>query len=313
MAYAMVQLSDALEEAHLFLVFPHVSVLFPPLVFTLEPLIYLYVRALTSVSFRFKWRFLLHFVPFLILVVLLTPYYLLSASQKIEQLKQKDNSENDLFVGYIGIIQVSVYFVISLKAIRKYSKDIKDYFSATDKMSLNWLRNLLFVLILIWAVWLLNTLYTSLYLKYAEAVLFTWFVYNLGFKGLNQPGLFKFIPENIQPLQSIIKQDNADIKKYEKSGFPAGKVEATLACLKMVMEVEKVYRNPDLMLADLAKLIAVSPHNLSQLLNDNFSVNFAGFDKAASTGVIVLSNTSLYPDLITSEIGFEILHKLRGL
>jgi CubicO group peptidase (beta-lactamase class C family) len=47
-------------------------------------------------------------------------------------------------------------------------------------------------------------------------------------------------------------------------------------------------------------------------LNGSYT-SFAGFNKSTQTGVVVLTNSSLYPDLIATQVGLELLKKLLKL
>lgn len=55
----------------------------PPMAFLLGPFFYLYVRALTDGSLRLRRKHLLHFVPALLCIVGLLPYYLQPVENKI--------------------------------------------------------------------------------------------------------------------------------------------------------------------------------------------------------------------------------------
>ena len=54
-------------------------------------------------------------------------------------------------------------------------------------------------------------------------------------------------------------------------------VPALLERLKELMEQQKLYLDPDLRLSDLAEELEVTSHQLSRILNENFSQNFNAF------------------------------------
>lgn len=274
-AYALAQLYEVLEDSKYLLIFPHLSSVFPPLVFTLGPLLLFYTKALTQKDFKFKPKYLLHFLPFVMLLLLLIPYFILSKSEKLQEITfEYQHPPHDFVISYIALFQVFIYLFFSIKLIRQYSKVLKSYFSSVEKVSLQWLISLLFALVIIWIVWLLNTTYDSNFLKYAEAASFTAFIYLLGFRGLHQPDIFKKMAAVADKYEVTVIEDIIPVKKYEKSGIPADTIEAALYNLRQQMEVAKAYKNNELTLPELANLIAIPTHHLSQLLNEHLQSNF---------------------------------------
>jgi AraC-like DNA-binding protein len=66
-------------------------------------------------------------------------------------------------------------------------------------------------------------------------------------------------------------------RKYERSflkGIDTGKIQARLFNL---MEEDKVYRDSELTLQSLAESLLLTPHQLSQFLNEQLRTNFTGF------------------------------------
>ncbi len=275
LAYALVQLSEVLDESKYIIVLPNMSQVFPALIFAMGPLLFFYVRALTNKDFTLNWKHLLHFIPLLVLLLLLIPYFSLSTSEKLKIILQEyDQPDTDLIIPYIANIQIFIYLLLSMRAVRKYSDNVKDYFSNTDKVSLQWLIYLMIALSLIWAVWLLHTKYPMDLFKYTEAILFTAFIYALGFKGINQPDIFRktSLPTQIEKIE--LKEEIPVTRKYEKSGIAFDKIEDSLSRLNKSMERDKIYRNSQLTLSELANVISVPAHHLSQLLNEKLNVNF---------------------------------------
>lgn len=273
LAYGLVQLNDVMEDSNLFLIIPHLSSIFPALVFILGPLIYFYVQALVIKDFKFRPKYILHFIPFVLILLLQIPYFVLDSVEKSKVLLDEyQHPEQSLFFSYIGIIQVMIYLIFSIKSIIKFSRDIKNYFSYTEKISLKWLVNLMVSLVIIWTVWLLDTQYPILFLKYLEAIMFTFFIYFLGLKGINQPEIFKkMVVADQKPFEPV---EMPQAKKYEKSGISSDIIEECVLKLKKSMDVDKVYKNNQLTLSELANLIEIQSHHLSQLLNENLNSNF---------------------------------------
>lgn len=65
--------------------------------------------------------------------------------------------------------------------------------------------------------------------------------------------------------------------KYKDSVLEADVVEQCMKKLMYVMDIEKVYTNDKLSLQSLSKKISVTPHILSQVINEQMSKNFSDF------------------------------------
>jgi AraC-like DNA-binding protein len=274
-AYALVQLGDVLDHSKYLLVFPHLNFLLPPLVFALGPLLFLCVQALTIKGFKPSLSHGLHFIPFVGLLLLLTPYFVLSGSEKIRLiLLEYQHPDTDLTIPYLAILQVFLYVIGSLRLVLAHARAIKTYFSSIEQVSLKWLINLMAALLVIWVLWALNTKYPSLFFTYAEATLFTASVYILGFKGIYQPILFT--KQNQPKLSPALPaaQENPPVKKYEKSSIAPDKIHQALLGLDQQMTTEKLYRQSQLTVAELAERVGLPSHHISQLLSEHLQTNF---------------------------------------
>ena len=69
-------------------------------------------------------------------------------------------------------------------------------------------------------------------------------------------------------------------KKYEKSTLTPERAEEYLKRIQIMMEKEKPYREGDLTLQKLASSLAISPHHLSQIINERLNQNFFDFINA---------------------------------
>ena len=63
-------------------------------------------------------------------------------------------------------------------------------------------------------------------------------------------------------------------EKYLHKKMEPTKANEKIQALQHLMEEKEIYLQPDLKLADLASLVDLSPHQLSQLLNDNLNKSF---------------------------------------
>jgi AraC-like DNA-binding protein len=65
--------------------------------------------------------------------------------------------------------------------------------------------------------------------------------------------------------------------KYSNKKIPNQQAENFVSKLERLMNMEELYKNPNLKLSDLALKMNISTHQLSQLLNDNLGKSFSTY------------------------------------
>ncbi len=258
------------------------------------PLIYLYVFQLTSPvnNGAVKGNYW-HFLPALIGIVLLLPFFLLDGSAKLElteTLRKGGAMENDtshavlIELGFtlfmLGTIaQMGLYFLFSIKRLIAHSKKVKNEFSDVDKISLLWLRNLLLGLGCIIFLYLGDQFFPDLMgmniLGDLITVTVVILIYTMGYLGLRQPAIFTsaFISQPTGTEKSIEQVD----EKYRRSGLDKESSLIFLDELTRYMEVNKPYLEGNLVLPQLAQQLGISANYLSQIINEQLNVNFYDF------------------------------------
>jgi len=103
--------------------------------------------------------------------------------------------------------------------------------------------------------------------------------------------LFNFLPEKVNPRK-----------------IDAGVAKELGDKLEHAMAIEKVFIDADLKLSGLAKTLNVSPHQLSQFLNDNLDNNFTSYVnsyriEAACT--MLINENKLTLEAVGYEVGFN--------
>ncbi len=246
--------------------------------------LFLYTCALTEENFTFQGKWI-HFIPFILINLLFLKFYLLPSSVKIEIFKNSGKGyELTTGINYMAIIVTGLgYIVLSLLKLRRYSKNIVNEFSYTERINLKWLRYLILGILAIWVVIIFGN--NDDYI-FSTAVLFVIF---LGFFGIKQEGLFnnRIIIEPIvvganlldieddlsgkeigsQILKELDAAKKPDKAKYEKSTLNDEKALVIHQNLKQTMLVEGLYKNADLTLNQLASHINIHPNTLSQVIN----------------------------------------------
>ncbi len=232
----------------------------------ISPFIYLYVKALTEPPFRFGKKPLLHFIPFAICTALLVPFYLQPA------VRSETTGAIGLAIAVLAVGQAVGYVFAAVRSLQTHARAIQTSFSSTEKINLNWLRYLILAYAITWLVGL------SLEGHGGEAaswnavwILVSVLMYAIGYMGLRQPEIF------IGISQPDSAPDEAETQKYERSTLTPENAEVNLQKLQQVMEEKKPHLDSDLTLAQLAGLLAISSHHLSQIINERLGQNFFEF------------------------------------
>ena len=142
----------------------HLIWLDAPIAFLFGPLLYIYVQKLTSSSF-YKVNFL-HFIPFILVIVISMPFYWQSAEFKLAWLLDTPNSEfglwyvvlfESIFV-LLEFVLIAIYLLVVYQRLIRHRKDITDHFSNVEKISLTWLIRLSSTLGFLFLCWYFNVI-----------------------------------------------------------------------------------------------------------------------------------------------------------
>jgi len=259
------------------------------------PFLLLYTLALTVQRPGFKPLWLIHFIPVIILYLLLIPFFDLPAAEKINVYRNKGAGYETLMrVCLISIILSGITYVIaSLVLLRRYRKSIENEFSNIEKIKLAWLRYLIYSIAVIWTA----VIFGNDSIVFGITVLFVFF---LGYFGIRQTGIFITVqpstglpetpatketvkgsayPDQQEPTpEENPGQAGVDSKfakiKYEKSGLSEEQAGKIYERLVMVMTDQKLFTEAELTLAGLAKTLDVHPNHLSQVINSYEGKNF---------------------------------------
>lgn len=255
--------------------FPQWAHLEDGFIFLFGPLLYFYTCSVVYRDFAFQRKHIIHLVPFVVSSIsLLTFYHIQSVSkQRFIESAVVRRELPPAFYFIVGLIYLHIiaYIIISLQKVLQYRDEIKQKFSSTYKINLEWLVFLLISLSLILLISLINLMipftgpkeWFDYTLLIVIIVLFL-FINVVVLKGLKQPEIFAGIEadrNNEMPDQNhsprIETENNLLHQKLEK-----------------LMNDEKVFLDPELNLEMLAGKIGTPSKRLSQFINTTYSKNF---------------------------------------
>jgi AraC-like DNA-binding protein len=251
------------------------------------PFLYLYTAASTNLLPSNKKKWWLHFLPALVTIIYLMPLYLLSAEEKMEIYRNEGKGYETANTILLTSIHLSglVYVIWSFILLRKHKQNIGEQFSYEEKINLNWLRYLIYGLLVIWLI--IIVLKKNSIIFGAGVV----FITLLGFLGIRQVGIFGkkqvSLPDNIdnktptlakkeiaEPALEQATANSLQKKKYANSGLTPDMAEELHNRLKQIMTEEKSYIEPELSLVTLAARLNVHSNYLSQVINERENKNF---------------------------------------
>lgn len=250
----------------------------------LAPLIYLYLKSITTSNFKFKKLYWWHFVLAFAVVLYRFGIYSYDALQpgfsdtqngilKIEL----DETYIQSIMAYIETPFMLVYLAFTFQLFYNYRKKIIQYFSNTYKLELNWILSFLILFSIYFLYGTIQDIIGSRFmdLDYAQRWWLNLFVaiitLYLGIKGyftdttkLNKLD-FSFSPKTIGIPETT---EDSEQKSFS---------EDDLKQVKSLMEIDHAYLNPELNLSDLAKMAHLTRGQLSEIINSGFGKNFNDF------------------------------------
>jgi AraC-like DNA-binding protein len=257
--------------------FPHLLGIIAPFPLLHGPFIYLYTAAITGKQIN-RLEYVLHFLPALFVVLGFSGFYLLSGNEKIAVYANKGSDYKTLLLINSVLIKISgiAYVFFAYRLLIGYKKRIVNLFSTTDKINLYWLRYLILGVAFVW----IFVLAGHTQLLFFAAVIFVLFI---GYFGIRHVSVFSENSTSLSQIQNaetkteieaINQSDKSETPKYDKSGLTEEAAFAIHQRLRLLMEQEQLFVNPELTLTDLAQQLHVNPNNLSQVINTHEQKNF---------------------------------------
>jgi AraC-like DNA-binding protein len=128
---------------------------------------------------------------------------------------------------------------------------------------------------------------------------------NFGILFIGIAGITYLLFENRYPdfYQLVAREQKQE--RYKKSLIQGLSREKIITRLRELMEEEKIYRQFDLKLDEVAALLFITPHQLSEFINDCMGMNYASYInhyRVAEAKDMLVNE----PDKSTLSIGFEV-------
>lgn len=242
------------------------------------PLFYFYARAITGKPITSLTAIAIHVSPFVIfvwIIPLLTSDFLSSRQINYGMLSTFDPFNDSVsFIQYVyaslfvtQFFHGLLYLIVIRRLIRNYETNLRGNYSSLDVHNIRWLQSLTILLVMVIILvssFLILFFVTRSYnrdLDYLYVIPTALLTYLIGYK-------LSGVTWALAP--DVLKKT----PKYEKSSLKAGQAQAHTAKLEKVMIEVKPYLNNELRLQDLANMLDIPPHHLSQVINEQLHTTF---------------------------------------
>ncbi len=255
------------------------------ILFVVEPLHFLYTKYLLSRAERFDVRDVVHFLPAVVVEVLVVLFVFLypktvsvPATHNAALVPAWLRIYNWLIVAF-GI----AYALTTLGVLRRYQKTAKNIVSSLEEVRLNWLMYLSVAGIAVWIIFLTENTLLAFGINLSNFVLTSVcggiYVYAIGYYGLLKSEVFAApgVGTTMQEIFEAAVGESAPAGKYTRSGLDQQTITLLAGKLAHLMDEKKPYTDSSLTLTKLAAMLSISPHNLSEVINTQFGKNFYDF------------------------------------
>lgn len=242
--------------------------------FLFGPLFYLYSKSILDSGFKWRRIYILHFLPYLFKILFASTFIFLPNEIKIFVIDEFLNyksfpGKTDLIMIFIQIFHLSTYLIYSYKKVSDIALEIRnEKFLIQMSERKKWTKSLFVSFVIFhgsYSAWVVVLIISGTYdpgADYTNVIVTSCIVYFIAYKAVLHPEMMTpGFQQKYSAIPSFSDEQNA----------------AIIQKLRFLMEVEKIFLDPDLDLNSLAKKINISSHQLSKIINSQFGKTFFEF------------------------------------
>lgn len=245
--------------------------------FLIAPALFLSVRHFTSPDKELKAPDYLHFIPFLLFLIYMLPYLIVT--------KYNLSNTTSYLPGFIKSwwpfllpatlkFQLVFYWTMAYNNLKRHQKNIRLINASINELDLKWLQNLLYGIALMIIISIAGSVFKAGWIAFYSPTVYLAGVLITGYFLIAQKEVYPFEQPELEEISEIVRPDNAGIKMVR---FPKNKLDQLKTQLGQLMTTNKPYLDNELSLPGLAKMMNISTHDLSFLLNEGFGLSFFKF------------------------------------
>lgn len=268
--------------------------------FLLAPSFYISILYFVKPSKVFRKIDWFHFLPFLIYVAAEAIWNSGKESISTFTLFTINNDVSILVRNILPLIAL-LYLIQCYFILKKHKANLKRISSAINQISLDWLVQFLFILLITLIVWINDALFGLPFLLEATNFVYAIAIFFLAYFSVKQKTIFAFKEKDINQISEVLEYEdylteistpsvieastnNTGVDATEVSNakpklkrLSARQVVDLSARLFSLMENDKLFLNNDLNLPTVAEKLGVSIHEASFLINETGKDNFYMF------------------------------------
>jgi AraC-like DNA-binding protein len=240
-----------------------------PTFLIIPPLLWFYILELTGGRVRWGFYTLTHFIPFLIIIFCSLSFNSYLSGSGISKILQSHPRLPFTIFWIIVVVQFSAYQYMMHRKWQEYQDLMRQEVSNTEDVNISWVRFFMVVFLVV-NVSFLFSLFAVIHL---DIMLWIWksvglilslSIFALGYKGILQREIFDArtkpspVSDSLPPAPGKLNQHLIDK-------------------LRMFMQSQKPYLDPELSLSSLSKELGLNRNQLSHLINDGIGENFYDF------------------------------------
>jgi AraC-like DNA-binding protein len=253
------------------------------------PVYFIFVLDSMQETIHTRGRWFLFFLPFVFSILFfIADLFFLNSYTTDSLLKLYNNPPLSYLFIYKGH---QIYFIVILvwllKRLRQYDHVIKDRFSFTDPIQLDWLRNTTLVYLVVQAISMLVFLISNLNLLAINieaaysivGICVVGSIFYVSFHGIRQYSIAQYygkqnpVPSSDRegtsgnPIETEPAPASVPREKYKSSSLSAEEQTQIYQKLLALFAEQSPYLEAKLQLQEVAAMLQVTTHNLSQTLN----------------------------------------------
>ncbi len=179
---------------------------------------------------------------------------------------------NQFLMYFVLPVQFLIYFSQCFKEIKIHNQNIKKFSSNTEEIDLKWLKHILYIIISFSFFFVIYMFNQSAVMINSLLLICLFFI---GFNAIRQKEIFPFSENATFEIKTIIREEKKELDT--KKRVITDDEKKIYEQLVQLMSNTKPFLNPDLSLFTLSKILNISAHNLSFIINDCSGENFNQF------------------------------------
>ncbi len=247
-----------LVETNLIVSIPHILGVSYPISFIKPPLIFFMACSLTLIRFKLNYKSYLHFIPFVLMLLLNLPFYFLEADKKIETVRgfmanTPDYQNFEFYFGLSFFIYIGVYVIAGIHKLKQFKTQV------TNNTLVNWYYHVLLLytsfLALHFVFYVFQPLggFKMIHVNQISMLIMTFIIQSIAYKLVDKSSIFNSKIVDLSDLKKRKKDEKLIISKFE---------------------IDKIHIDNFLTLERFSASVSLPAPYVSEIINQKFNCSF---------------------------------------